>query len=118
MQLDNLLGNGQAQPRAYPCRLRRKKGIKNASEVFLRNSGAGIVHFGYHYRVANPERRGPAGAFEMARFGQLFEIGAHRQCALLGHGMNGIHENIDEDLLDLRFVHTHRREALAQLFDQ
>ena len=118
MQLDNLLGNRQAQPGAHACGFGGEERIINPGQVLLRNAAAGVLHLGNHRQVAHPEMRRAPRAFEVGRLGQLFGVSARRQRASFGHGMDGVEENIHEDLLNLSFVHSHRREPLPPFLNQ
>ena len=116
MQFDNLLGNRQAEPGAHPGGFGGEERIKNPGQVLVWNPGAGVIDFRDHRQIPDPKSRRPARALEMAGLGQLFGVRPHRQRPAFGHGVDGVKENIDEDLLDLRFVHADQREPFSPQF--
>ena len=75
--------------------LGRKKGIKNIGQNILFDAGAGIPH-GHHDQVV-----------------LLIQGNINEEIAALIHGLDGIDEQVDQHLLNLRGVHRDRRQIIV-----
>jgi len=81
-------------PVPVPTGLVVKKGSEEFVEFVIRYASAGVVNF--HHNAS--ARRSPAC---VAGDRRLAGESSHRQIPVVAHRMNGVHENVDEHLLDL-----------------
>jgi hypothetical protein len=101
MAADNLTTN--RQPQACPSRqpFGRKKRFKDMRQIVCRNPGTSVgnLHLDLACRAQMPVR---------------LEAGPQGDLAVWAHGLEGIHTQIEEDLLQLFRVPHDRRQPLGQ----
>ena len=81
------LGDGQPQARAFPRSFGGKERLKDAGDLFWVDAGAGVADF----------------------YGDAFLLGAdaYLQAAALGHGLEGVADDIDVNVLKHVAVYEH-----------
>src|SRR5580700_1425133 len=79
MLLDDAVADREAQAGAAAAGFRGEKGIENAVNVFARNPRTGVDNFNLHAAVVGAR--------------------AHFEQAAAGHGVAGVQEEIEKDLL-------------------
>ncbi len=93
--LHNGMADGQAQARAFAFQFGGEKGIKNLMQILFGDAGAGIDNGDLNEIIAGNPGDG--------------------QGAALGHGLAGIHEEIQENLFDLLGIHHNLGQGFGQL---
>src|SRR4051812_37965969 len=86
--------------------------------MLFSNAATSILDFSHNGGVANPKAISLAQAFEVGGLGQLLEISPYFEFSAVTHGLNGIHENVHEHLLNLCLVGTDFRNAVTIAFDE
>src|SRR5580658_7076141 len=97
MFLDDAVAYGEAQACAAAAGLRREKGIENAVNVFARDACAGIHDFDFDAAVVR--------------------AGTHFEQAAAGHGVAGVQEKIQEDLLQFVRRAANRGKSFAKVLN-
>ncbi len=117
MQIDDFFDHGQAEAGPGARGFGGEEGIEDAREILRGYAFAGVLNLHDDDGVAGVQRA--AGRSINGRaLSNMRGASGYRQLAVVRHGMEGIQEKIDQYLLDLRPVHLHRGQCLAEVPDQ
>src|SRR6266581_2575738 len=82
--LNNSVADGQAKSRSFTCRFRREERVVNLFYVFAADPGSGVLNQDFDFRIHG--------------------VGQYPQLAAFRHRVTGVHEQIQEYLLELAGV--------------
>ena len=115
MQLDNFLAHGQPQSRPQSGGLGRKKRIEKLRQILRRDAAPGVLDLRQHHVVAVENLVAGTRAFAVLAALELRLARPQRQRAAAFHRVDGVHQQVHEDLLNLVFLDGHARQVGREL---